>query len=261
MMVRNEVVERGSVTNSQKGKKAYVERKVRECFSVEGTWTLFQRRLMKFQSWHSSLWKQWRRLETKRTIVFSCILFEGKTDWRRDTKNPHSDQVNRKTRETRVKCHADSVCKNPSCKFWHPLVCLNYKSGKVVYMAITAISDMLRQRRSPTRSRRKVVQKDQLLCKRCLRESGKIEIETRRQILQRHGTKLELGKERVHREELSKSVRLMSVVFAPKFGERSHEETWHQEGCARKAAWDLAKHFRKLRNSDKDSVLLHSCWS
>ena len=149
-------------------------------FSVEGTWTMFQRRLMKFQSWHSSLWKQWRRLETKRTIVFSCILFEGKTDWRRDTKNPHSDQVNRKTRETRVKCHADSVCKNPSCKFWHPLVCLNYKSGKVVYMAITAISDMLRQRRSPTRSRRKVVQKDQLLCKRCLRESGKIEIETHR---------------------------------------------------------------------------------
>ena len=32
MMVRNEVVERGSVTNSQKGKKAYVERKVRVCF-------------------------------------------------------------------------------------------------------------------------------------------------------------------------------------------------------------------------------------
>ena len=30
--VRNEVVERGSVTKSQKGKKAYVERKVGECF-------------------------------------------------------------------------------------------------------------------------------------------------------------------------------------------------------------------------------------
>ena len=30
--VRNDVVERGSVTKSQKGKEAYVERKVRECF-------------------------------------------------------------------------------------------------------------------------------------------------------------------------------------------------------------------------------------
>ena len=106
-------------------------------------------------------------------------------------------------------------------------------------MATNAISDMLM--RSPTRSRRKVVQKDQLLCKRCLRESGKIEIETRRQIL--HGTKLKLGQERVHREELSKSVRVKSGVFAPKLGERSHEEIWHQEGCARKAALDLAKIF------------------
>ena len=25
-------------------------------------------------------------------------------------------------------------CKNPSCKFWHPTVCLNYKSEKDVYM-------------------------------------------------------------------------------------------------------------------------------
>ena len=35
---------------------------------------------------------------------------------------------------------------------------------------------------------------------------------------------------------------------APKFGERSHEETLHQERCARKAAWDLGKTFTtKLR--------------
>ena len=33
--------------------------------------------------------------------------------------------------------------------------------------------------------------------------------------------------------------------------ERSHEETLHQEGCVRKAAWDLAKNIYKLKNSDK----------
>ena len=44
--VRNEVVERGSVARSQKGKKACVGRRVRECFSVESTWTMFERRLM-----------------------------------------------------------------------------------------------------------------------------------------------------------------------------------------------------------------------
>ena len=38
---------------------------------------------------------------------------------------------------------------------------------------------------------------------------------------------------------------------APKFGERSHEETFHQERCARKAAWDLARNIYKLKNLDK----------
>ena len=66
------------------------------------------------------------------------------------------------------------------------------------------------------------------------------------------GTKLKFGKERVHREELSQSARLMSVVLAPKFGERSQEDTLHQERCARKAAWDLAKHFHKLKNLYKN---------
>ena len=41
---------------------------------------------------------------------------------------------------------------------------------------------------------------------------------------------------------------------APKFGERSHEETLHQGRCARKAAWDLAKIIYKLKNSDKTTL-------
>ena len=44
----------------------------------------------------------------------------------------------------------------------------------------------------------------------------------------------------------------MSVVLArQKFGERSHKETLHQEGCARKAAWDLARRIYKLKAEDK----------
>ena len=38
---------------------------------------------------------------------------------------------------------------------------------------------------------------------------------------------------------------------APYFEDRSHEETLHQEGFARKAAWVLAKNIYKLENSDK----------
>ena len=37
---------------------------------------------------------------------------------------------------------------------------------------------------------------------------------------------------------------------APKFGERSHEETLHKERCARRVAWYLAKCIYKLKNAD-----------
>ena len=47
-------------------------------------------------------------------------------------------------------------------------------------------------------------------------------------------------------------------LCAPTFGERSHEETWEQEGCVRRASWDLAKILYKLKNSDKTDVL-YSC--
>ena len=82
-------------------------------------------------------------------------------------------------------------------------------------------SDMLRLRRRPAQSQRKVVRKNQFASSKestqirenlfILREDGKLGTKTRRQILQEHlATKYKFGKERVHREELSKSVRLMS---------------------------------------------------
>ena len=51
-------------------------------------------------------------------------------------------------------------CKNPSCKLWHPPVCLNHKSEKLY------IVDMSKQKESPTNSRINVAKKDQLLCKK-----------------------------------------------------------------------------------------------
>ena len=74
-------------------------------------------------------------------------------------KNPHRDQArNRKTRKTRVKIHADSNY----VKIRHVdsgiLPCVRITSmKKVVHTATNDISDMLRQKESPTRSRRKVV--------------------------------------------------------------------------------------------------------
>ena len=69
------------------------------------------------------------------------------------------------------------------------------------------------------------------------------------------GTKLKFGKERVHREVLSKSGRLMSVVLGRQHSGKDHmRELSTQKRCARKAAWDLAKNINKLKNSDKTTL-------
>ena len=120
-------------------------------------------------------------------------------------------------------------CKNPSCKFWHLPVCLNYKSEKkVVFIAKNATSDMLRNTLSPTRRRKKVKRKDQLHYWRSLHKWVvylKILIlenlfyvsqeccdqNTPSDSPKAPGTKLKFGKERVHREVLSKSAHLMSL--------------------------------------------------
>ena len=36
----------------------------------------------------------------------------------------------------------------------------------------------------------------------------------------------------------------------PKFEERTQDETLHEEGCSRRAAWDLAKNVYELQNTD-----------
>ena len=50
-----------------------------------------------------------------------------------------------------------------------------------------------------------------------------------------------IGRKRVHRKELFKCVNLKNAIRAPKFEERTLEETLQQERYARREAWDLAK--------------------
>ena len=136
-------------------------------------------------------------------------------------------------------------------------------------MAINAVSDMLRRRTSPARSQRKVVRKDQLPCwrslytwvvcsqdshprKSILRKKRKIGITSRRQILQRHVAP-EKNRERKgpSRGIIQKCEPHERSPCAPRFEERSQEETLHQERRARRAAWDLAKNIDKLKNAEK----------
>ena len=146
-----------------KGKKAYIERKAGECFQWKAHGQCSKGDSCSF-TWHSSLWKQWRRPETKGTIVFSCIPFEGKTDWRRGTKTL------KRIRQQRGKLFrqkSEIPCRFKFCKTRHVssgiLPCVRITSmNKYVFFATNAISDLSRQKESPTKGQRKEVQKEQL---------------------------------------------------------------------------------------------------
>ena len=131
-------------------------------FSMVGTWTMFKRRLMEFQSWHNDLWKQWQKSETKRTFVFSRTRAKAQTDG----KMPSKESGRRG--------------KSPSGK-----------GGRI-----------------PCRN---------FLWRRCT--SGF------------HGRN----------------------PCAPKFVERTQDETFYPERCVRRVAWDLAKNVYKLKSTDKSA--------
>ena len=164
----------------------------------------------------------------------------------------------------------------------HPCAIIT-KLNQDANMAEIANSDRVMLKRHPAQSRRKRVLKDQLLywrkksklvvCVRIpIRRSlihGKLEnigIErisgTQREILRRHlAQNLKFGKEKSHLEETSQSVSLIKRnPCAPRFEDRSQEETSRQESRARKAAWDLAKNIFKLKTKRQD-YLLFSCGS
>ena len=151
-------------------------------------------------------------------------------------KNPQRDQAaKRKALQTRAKFHADSN----SAKTRH------------------ASADMLKHKESPTKDPRKVVRKDRmrygrsLFCcvsqdscprKSTLREEGKLG--------SNHTVKFSKGTchKITIRERKCPSRGIVQKCephgrspCAPKFGERSHEDTLHHERCAHKAAWDSAK--------------------
>ena len=97
--------------------------------------------------------------------------------------------------------------------------------------------------------------------KSILRKAGTIGIEARRQILQSTWHQTEIRERKgPSRGIAQKREPPERSPCASKFEERSREITLQQEGCARKAAWDLAKSIYKLKKCWQ-SFLLLSYWS
>ena len=84
-------------------------------FSLESTWTMFTRKLMKFQSWQTCTRRRVRWLETKKTIVFS------RTKGVKILKNIRQQRKISLDKRSKIPCCYKN-CNNPSCTFGHPPV-------------------------------------------------------------------------------------------------------------------------------------------
>ena len=138
---------------------------------------------------------------------------------------------------------------------------------KDVYMETNAITDMLRQKESRAKGRAKgsvaiLKESFQLGCVSQVSYSRKSILREAGMLGSKHAVKFSKGTwHQIKIRERKGPSRGIIQECAPHerspFGERPHEETLHQERCARKAAWDFAKIFTSSRIQTKlRSILL-----
>ena len=121
---RNEVAERGAVTKSQKGNKAQVERKVGECF--QGTAHGQYSKGASCSLSHDTLTLETVALvrDEKGRSSSPASNSKAKTDGEGQKPSKESGNEEESSSDTRneIPCRF-RICKNTSCKIWHPPVC------------------------------------------------------------------------------------------------------------------------------------------
>ena len=129
--IRNDVVERGSDTKSHKGNKACVERKVGQCFQwkafgqcSKGDSCSFSHDLQA----SGSSGKGQRRKRRSSSLTSHSKAKQTDDEGQKSSQGSGSKHENSYDK-SEIPCRF-KFCKNPSCKFWHPPVCLNYRSEK-----------------------------------------------------------------------------------------------------------------------------------
>ena len=124
--VRSDVVERGSVTKSQKGNKAYVEMKVGEYFQWKAHGQCSKGDSCSFS--HDLVASGNKGKGQIRKGRSSCSASHSKAkqtdgEWQKSSQGSSNKQENSKDK-SEIPCRF-KFWKNPSCGFWYPPVCLN----------------------------------------------------------------------------------------------------------------------------------------
>ena len=197
--------------------------------------------------------------ETKRTNVFSRTKFEGQ-GWRRERNIlKHIRQQGGKLFRQKEQDSAPiQKLSNPSCRNWHPPVCQNYKSetgckfGRICFFWHVE-ADEKPSKKSKKGSAEgsvallnesaqldcasKILFRESLFCVKKGKLGSKHAVRLSKCTWHQIKTRERQGPSRGIIQKCEPHERRLC---ATKFGKRSHEDTFHQERCARRGAWDLA---------------------
>ena len=200
--VRSEVVERGAVTKGQKGKKAYVERKVGECFQWKAHGQFSKGDSCSFS--HDKLVQRdlYGGQRRKGRSSSPAPNSKAKTDEGEEkfSKTSGNREESSSDKRSEIPCRYKKW-KKKSCEYWHPPVCQNYKSETGCKYGRTCFFRHVEAEEKPSKKSKKGGAKGSVallegvntvgLCiSRFLSEKvrsawrRKIGVETRRQILQ-----------------------------------------------------------------------------
>ena len=125
--VRHEVVETGAATKSQKGKKAYVDRKVRECFQWKSHGQCSEGDSCSFSHEQASGNRgggQRRKGQSSSPAPNSKAKTDGEGE--KTQKNQAPEMKSSSDKRSKIPCRYRKIIRH--VVFWHPLVCQNYKS-------------------------------------------------------------------------------------------------------------------------------------
>ena len=267
--VRSEVVERGSVTTSQKGKP-----------SRRGKWEIvFGGRHMdnvqKETHVVSVMTDKHKETcavsETKRTIFFSRSKFESQ-DRRRVRKiltHRPRGKLFRQNERNSVPLRKNCKNKKQSSRFGHPPVCQNYKSENGCICGRKCFFRHVEAEETPSKKSKKdsakgsvALLKDSCPRRSILREEGKLG--------SKHAVKFSKGtwhqikiRERKgpSRGIIQKCEPHERSLCAPKFEQRPHEEeTLHKERCAPQSSMGFGEKYSQAQECGQ-SYVLYFQWS
>ena len=190
---------------------------------------------------------------------------KAKTDeWEKKTSKKHQETETKALQTKRRELV--KTCKNPSWKCWHRPVCYNFKFeigctfGRTCFFR-EADEKPSKKVKEGWYERISCIIEGVFLVGLCISRflservfsawKRTLGIKTRVKFSKGNLAPSENSGKKVSIARIPKCAPHERGPCAPKFEERSHEETLHQEGCARSAAWDLANILTSTRMRTK----------